>query len=215
VERDRDLSTVVIPRPDVSPSAPASSNLPIIISAALVGAILACAGILGWLYFNGAIVKPQTTTAVLNTQSVPAAPAAPAATAIATNAEPKTKILDEMSKSRLLGLHRFSNQWISWNYFGQANVYEADGTLNIVGRQDSKESDDYVFINGVVTEIGTNYFTFKGEIITKASSINSGKECKRVGDMTFQITGQRKYWRLKEMLNPCTGIETEYIDIYF
>jgi hypothetical protein len=42
----------------------------------------------------------------------------------------------------------------------------------------------------------------------------AGPAFERTGEMTFRVTGKRKYWRLMEMDNPCEGV-TDYVDIYF
>jgi hypothetical protein len=46
------------------------------------------------------------------------------------------------------------------------------------------------------------------------SHINNGEPCERTGEMTFAITGKRKYWRMQEMKSPC-DVTTDYVDIYF
>ncbi len=126
----------------------------------------------------------------------------------------KTVIKDQSAKIQLLGEHRFSLQWISWDYFGKANVREDDGMLLLKGEQKARKGSDYLSIEGVITSVDTKEFKFKGTIITQISHINNGNPCKREGEMTFKITGTRKYWRLKEMDNPCEGV-TDYVDIYF
>jgi len=128
--------------------------------------------------------------------------------------EGRAIIKDRQAKARLLGPHRLSLQWISWDYFGKAVVAEHDGVLNISGEQKGRGTGDYLKIKGVITEVDTKEIRFKGEIETKVSHINEGKPCKREGEMTFHITQNRKYWRLKEMDNPCDGV-TDYVDIYF
>ena len=102
----------------------------------------------------------------------------------------------------------------SWDYFGTATAVEKDGLITLKGEQRAKTGGDYVLLDGVVTEIDKNSFKFNGSIVTKVSFINGGQACVRQGDLTFRITGSRKYWRLKEMDSPC-GPETDYVDIYF
>jgi hypothetical protein len=131
----------------------------------------------------------------------------------ATNA-PKTIIKDAAAKAMLLGSHRFSLQWISWDYFGKAVVTDQKGKLVIRGIQRAKDGQDFVRIDGVITEVDAKEFKFNGVIETKVSHNNNGEICKREGDMTFKITQNRKYWRLQEMQSPC-GIETDYVDIFF
>jgi hypothetical protein len=92
-------------------------------------------------------------------------------------------------------------------------VSEDKDTISIRGEQRSRENDDYVTIDGVILEIAVNMFKFRGKIVTKISYINSGKPCVREGIMTFSVKGNRKYWRLQEMDNPC-DIHTDYVDVY-
>ncbi len=132
----------------------------------------------------------------------------------ATTNAPKTIIKDAAAKTMLLGSHRFSLQWISWDYFGKAVVTDQKGKLIIRGIQRAKDSQDFVRIDGVITEVDAKEFRFNGVIETKVSHNNNGEICKREGGMTFKITQNRKYWRLQEMQSPC-GIETDYVDIFF
>jgi hypothetical protein len=129
-------------------------------------------------------------------------------------AESRTIVKDEQAKARLLGAHRLSLQWISWDYFGRAVVTEKDGTMFITGEQKGRGTDDYLRIKGVITEVDTKEIKFRGTIETRVSHINQGNPCKREGEMTFHITQNRKYWRLKEMDNPC-DTATDYVDIFF
>ena len=127
---------------------------------------------------------------------------------------PKTVIKDEAAKIKLLGLHRLSLQWISWDYFGKATVTESNGTLFLTGEQKARKGSDHLKIDGVITEVAATEFKFKGKIIIKVDFNNGGKPCERNGEMTFRITNNRRYWRLKEMENPCEEI-VDYVDIFF
>ena len=133
----------------------------------------------------------------------------------ALSQEAKTIVNDKSAKARLLGVHRLSLQWISWDYFGKARITERRGILNVSGEQKSRGGADYLRINGKIVRVDAKQFIFDGKIVTKVSSINDGEPCVREGEMTFKITGNRKYWRLQEMLNPCTNVETDYVDIFF
>ncbi len=114
-------------------------------------------------------------------------------------------------RAALLGDHRLSLQWISWEKFGTASVVDNDGVLVLKGSQ--HVGDEYLTVEGTVTSIEPKKFTMHGVIVTKIDSINKGQPCKRSGDMTFAITGARKYWRLQQMDNPCEAV-TDYVDIY-
>lgn len=138
-------------------------------------------------------------------------------TAAAQKAEkyyPKVIINNMAAKQMLLGAHRFSLQWISWDYFGKATVTEKNGSLLIKGEQRGRGNDDYVTMAGVITRVDAKEFTFEGDIITRISHINKGEPCKRTGEMIFRITGNRKYWRLQQMDNPCDEA-ADYVDIFF
>jgi len=129
-------------------------------------------------------------------------------------AQQKTKILDPQSKTMLLGRHRLSLQWISWDYFGTATVTQKNGILYLKGRQSSRDKKDFLTIDGIITSVGAKEFKFDGKIVMKISHINGGEPCPREGEMTFKITGKRKYWRLQEMNSPC-DTTTDYVDIFF
>jgi len=129
-------------------------------------------------------------------------------------AQEKTIVTDAKAKTMLLGKHKLSLQWISWDYFGRANVSNKSGVLYLKGEQRARNGNDYVKIDGLITSIDAKEFKFDGKIVMQISHIADGKPCERTGEMTFRITGKRKYWRLQEMDNPCEGV-TDYVDIYF
>jgi hypothetical protein len=128
----------------------------------------------------------------------------------------KTVVKNAKAKQMLVGRHLLSLQWISWDYFGRANVTEKKGVLYLKGEQKGRgeSAEDFLKIDGVITRVDAKEFGFKGKIVMQVSHNNGGKPCERDGEMTFRITGKRKYWRLVEMDNPCEGI-TDYVDIYF
>jgi hypothetical protein len=128
----------------------------------------------------------------------------------------KTVIKDAKAKQMLMGRHLLSLQWISWDHFGRADVTEKRGVLSLKGEQKGRgeSAEDFLKIDGMITRVDAKEFGFKGKIIMQISHNNGGKPCERTGNMTFRITGKRKYWRLVEMDNPCEGI-TDYVDIYF
>jgi len=129
-------------------------------------------------------------------------------------AQEKTVVNDANAKKLLLGKHLFSLQWISWDYFGTVNITNKAGVLYLKGEQKQHGGSDFVSIDGTITSINKNEFKFDGTIIMQISHINGGDSCTRSGEMTFAITGKRKYWRLQEMTNPCDEA-TDYVDIYF
>lgn len=129
-------------------------------------------------------------------------------------AQEKTVVNDVKARAMIVGRHKLSLQWISWDYFGTASVVNRNDVLYLKGEQKSRENSDFVKLDGVIVSIDEKEFVFNGTITTQISHIANGDPCERTGEMTFRITGKRKYWRLQEMDNPCDDV-TDYIDIYF
>ncbi len=129
-------------------------------------------------------------------------------------AQEKAVTNDSNAKKILLGKHLLSLQWISWDYFGNATVTNKNGVIYLKGEQRQRGGTDYVKVDGFITEINTKDFKFDGTIEMQISHINNGEPCERKGEMTFAVTGKRKYWRLQEMKSPC-DVTTDYVDIYF
>src|ERR1044071_5237941 len=69
------------------------------------------------------------------------------------NKNPETIINDQKAKQMLLGQHRFSLQWISWDYFGKANITESKGTLFIKGEQKGRGNTDYLTLDAIITMV--------------------------------------------------------------
>ena len=127
----------------------------------------------------------------------------------------QTTVVNNAASARmLLGRHRLSLQWVSWDYFGVATVTNGRGVYSIKGEQKGRGNRDFVKIDGLIRSVDAKQFTFDGSIITQISHINGGEPCTRDGEFLFKITGKRRYWRLQQMDNPCDPV-TDYVDIYF
>jgi len=125
-----------------------------------------------------------------------------------------TAVNDAAAAKMLLGKHMLSLQWISWDHFGAANVTNSRGVYRIKGEQKGRGNTDYLTIDGFITSIDEREFVFDGTIVSQVSHINGGAPCTREGEFVFKITGERKYWRLQQMDNPCDPV-TDYVDVYF
>ena len=136
------------------------------------------------------------------------------AVAFDTSAQERTIINDAAAAKMLLGTHKLSLQWISWDYFGTATVTNKAAVYSIKGSQKGRSNSDFLTIEGIIVSIDAKQFVFEGNITMQVSHINRGKPCTRQGDFTFKITGKRKYWRMQEMDKPCDEA-TDYVDIYF
>ncbi len=129
-------------------------------------------------------------------------------------AQEKTQISDAKAAKLLLGSHKISLQWISWDYFGTANVINRDGTYYLKGEQKGRGTRDFLKVEGVITSIDAKEFAFEGTVTTQVSHINGGQSCDRKGALSFRITAKRKYWRMQQIDNPCDGV-ADYVDIFF
>jgi len=126
----------------------------------------------------------------------------------------KTVINDPVAAAQLIGKHKFQLHWISWGKWkdlADLTVTNRQGTFGFKARQ--AKGGDYVEIEGTVVKVEAKEFTFQGRIVTRVSYKNEGKPCERNGEMTFRITGKRRYWRLVEMQSPCDET-TDYVDIF-
>jgi hypothetical protein len=129
----------------------------------------------------------------------------------------RTEVRDAGARARLLGRHGLSLQWISWDYFGTLRATDVKGLIRLKGEQKSRTNEDFLRIDGVVTSIDAKEFTFRGTIVREVDMPDLGgvRRCVREGPMTFAITQNRRYWRLREPhMESCDGV-TDYIDIYF
>ena len=128
----------------------------------------------------------------------------------------KVNIKYNQPENVLLGSHPLTLQWIGWDHPGTIDFYKEMDLIRCIGEQLSKENEtDFLKIDGIVEEIiDEKEFVFKGTIITKVNYINGGEKCVREGTFRFKATGTRKYWRMREMDNPCDGV-TDYVDIFF
>jgi len=126
-----------------------------------------------------------------------------------------TIVHDSAARKKLLGTHRLSLQWIGWGKeTGRVIITDSNGILLLRGKQAAKHSTDFLWIEGRIIEIGTNTFTLEGKMSTMVTYINNGMPCEREGRFTFAITQRRKYWRMREINNPCDAV-ADYVDIYF
>jgi hypothetical protein len=128
----------------------------------------------------------------------------------------KTEVRDAGARAKLLGKRRLSLQWISWNYFGTLHATDVNGLIQLKGEQRSRTNGDFLRIEGVVTTIAAKEFTFLGTITREVDMPDRGgiRRCVRTGPMTFAITQNRRYWRLREPhMDTCDGV-TDFIDIY-
>lgn len=127
---------------------------------------------------------------------------------------PKTVVNDPVAAAQLLGKHKFQLHWISWGKWkdlGDLTVINRQGTFGFKARQ--AKGGDYVEIEGTVLRVEAKEFVFQGRIVTRVSYKAEGKPCERNGEMTFRMTGKRRYWRLVEMQSPCDET-TDYVDIF-
>src|SRR4030095_6395535 len=80
-------------------------------------------------------------------------------------AQAKTEMNDPAAARMLLGRHKLSLQWVSWDYFGVATVTNRRGVYSITGEQKGRgqSRSDFVKIDGAVTSIDKKEFGFSGK----------------------------------------------------
>lgn len=135
---------------------------------------------------------------------VPGQPAPPAAQA--------TRVLDRDAADALVANKGITLQWIGWDTRGSAYARWEGDVLRLTGSQAAADGPGRLHLDGYVSEIGADYFTFAGTIrITDAPE--AGRRCEATKPWHFAVTQNRPYWRLREF-EWCDGL-TDYIDIYF
>ena len=123
-----------------------------------------------------------------------------------------TRVLSPADLVRIASPKGVTLQWIDWNQRGEVRVLvDDDGVWRMIGSQ-TGPGDAYAGVDGVITEVGDNYFILRG-IVRIENTPDAGRRCEATADWRFAITQNRKYYRLRQF-EWCDGL-TDYIDIYF
>lgn len=127
--------------------------------------------------------------------------------------ERPTKILDPAMAERLFANTGATLQWIGWEKRGRTWVAVDDRGYWLVTGEQKGAQGERLSLEGFVTEIGPDYFLYDGtiKILGTPSRDRLCNVSKR--GWRFEITQNRKYWRLREF-EWCDRL-TDYIDIYF
>ena len=123
-----------------------------------------------------------------------------------------TLILDQGAADRLLGAKGVTLQWISWDRRGAVNARMSGDTILLTASQNASNGPGSLYLDGRVTEIGSDYFIFYGTI-RMTDTPDAGRNCEMDKSWRFAITQNRPYWRLREF-EWCDGL-TDYIDVYW
>ena len=103
-------------------------------------------------------------------------------------------------------------QWIDWDRRGSVNARMDGETLRLTAAQSNSGGPGSLYLDGIVTEVGSGYFTFEG-VIRIENTPDIGRTCEANKTWHFAVTQGRPYWRLREF-EWCDRL-TDYIDIYF
>lgn len=123
-----------------------------------------------------------------------------------------TRVISLDDLNRIAAPKGITLQWIDWDTRGEVRVLvDGDGVWQMFGSQSGPDGA-YVEVDGVITEVGRNYFTFTGKI-TIENTPDAGRKCEATDNWRFEITQNRKYYRLRQF-EWCDNL-TDYIDIYF
>lgn len=124
-----------------------------------------------------------------------------------------TRILSQDAAHRLRNNSGMTLQWITWDRRGDVEVtVDANGVWHLSGSQSAQDGPGRVTVEGVVTEIGADYFLLDGRV-TITDTPDPDRQCAADKVWRFGVTQGRQYWRLREF-EWCDGL-TDYIDIYF
>ena len=152
------------------------------------------------------------TLALAGCTTTPADVPVQAPTGVAAMVDGGTRVLDEAAAGRLLSAKGVTLQWIGWNQRGSVNARRAGDTILLTASQSQPDGPGRLFLDGRVTEIGSDYFVFDG-VVRISDSPDVGRQCELDKSWRFAITQERPYWRLREF-EWCDGL-TDYVDIYF
>lgn len=143
----------------------------------------------------------------------PEAAPPPPAEAPPPEAPSATSILSQDAGHRLRNNSGMTLQWITWDRRGDVAVtVDADGVWHLSGSQSAQDGTGRVTVDGVVTEIGADYFLLDGRVAI-TDTPDPGRRCAADRVWRFGVTQGRQYWRLREF-EWCDDL-TDYVDIYF
>jgi hypothetical protein len=143
-----------------------------------------------------------------------AAPAEPAyEESFEIPADTPTKVISPADLMRLINNTGMSLQWMSGPARGPVRVLvdTANGQWSLIGTHGGAK-DAYVSVDGFISEVGDKYFQLTGNL-TILNTPDPGRTCRAFGNWRFEITQNRKYYRLRHF-EWCDGL-TDYIDIHF
>ncbi|WP_172961706.1 lysozyme inhibitor LprI family protein [Desulfovibrio ferrophilus] len=141
----------------------------------------------------------------------PLLPAAPEVSEAEDSVVPKTEVKSQAGLKKLLGRHPLRLQWLSGDPIGEAWIEDRGGVYWLSGSQ-GREGHE-LLIDGRISTVRKDNFTFHGTVTTTLGFLNEGKPCVRQGRMWFVRKDGRPFWRLQSITNPCSGV-SDYIDIY-
>jgi hypothetical protein len=124
-----------------------------------------------------------------------------------------TSVLNAAAMQRLRRNGGMTLQWIGWDQRGPVQATMRGRTLWLRGEQVAPAgAAGRVSLNGWVREVGERHFVLVGEVVI-SDTPDVGRRCVRTGEMRFQVTQNRRYWRMQRM-SECDGL-TDYVDVYF
>ncbi|MEM1052204.1 MAG: hypothetical protein AAGI28_08925 [Pseudomonadota bacterium] len=126
--------------------------------------------------------------------------------------EERPRILDKQDAERLLRNEGITLQWIGWEERGPAWVAVAETGHWLLTAEQRDEAAGRLDLEGFITEIGPDYFDFKGTI-KMLGTPDKDRLCNSTKEWRFEVTQNRSYYRLREF-EWCDHL-TDYIDIYF
>lgn len=123
-----------------------------------------------------------------------------------------TRVISLDDLNRIAAPKGMTLQWIDGPQRGQVRVLvDGEGVWRMMGSHNGPDGA-YVGVDGLITEVGTNYFMLTGKVAIE-NTPDGGRRCEAMANWRFEITQNRKYYRLRQF-EWCDYL-TDYIDIHF
>jgi hypothetical protein len=128
----------------------------------------------------------------------------------------KERTIDKLPKVKIGVEHTvpIALQWIGSPNRGKASLMKQDDDWFSLKGEQTNQDNEFLKIDGRLKRIDEFKLQFEGTIITYIKANNGGVPCEKKGSQIFLKKGDRKYYRLQNMVNCEGGRLLDYVDLY-
>lgn len=128
--------------------------------------------------------------------------------------KPARKPFDPAMSQILPGEHKFTLNWVQLDTrsTGSATIEAEGDEWKLYGDHRSNRNRDSLVIDGVITQVTSKGFFFKGRLATQVSYNFVGKMCERKGLLFFEFNKAQQAWVLKE--KPPCGTHKDIVTLF-